>query len=263
MNEKKPVWWQELSWPELDKILDHVDTVLLPIGSTEQHGPHLPLGVDLYIPMGIAERVSAKTGIPILPPVWYVPCAWHLDFPGAINVKADTVINQIVDICDSLSNYGIKHVIGINGHTGGCDSTLVVAADKVLEETNVRFWVGSVVDIANDVILNLCTSPILVHADEIETSKMMAIRPDLVHVEGVEANNWEPKSRFLSNNYRPASAKILYRMNRADWKHIAPRGYIGDPASATPEKGEKMLTAIVENLVEFIDDLKNWTGTME
>ena len=55
MQEKRAVWWAELSWPEVDEVLKNTDTVLLPMGSTEQHGRHLPLGVDGYIPIGIAE----------------------------------------------------------------------------------------------------------------------------------------------------------------------------------------------------------------
>ncbi|MCI8649016.1 MAG: creatininase family protein [Anaerotruncus sp.] len=261
--EKKPIWWQELSWPEVAQLMEKTDTVLLPIGSTEQHGRHLPLGVDVFIPMGIAQRVSAQTGVPILPPIWYVPCAWHQSFPGAIHVSAQTVIAQIVEICDSLSKYGVKHVIGINGHTGGCDSTLVVAADQVLEKTEARFWIASVVEVANDEILALCDSPVLGHADEIETSKMMALRPELVHLEGVEPNNQQPRSAFLSVNYRPCSAKLLYRMSKEDWRSVAPDGYIGDPLAATPEKGERMLCAAAENIVRFIHELEGWNGKIE
>lgn len=261
--EKKPIWWQELSWPEVENLVQEIDTVMLPIGSTEQHGRHLPLGVDVFIPMGIAERVSVQTGVPILPPIWYVPSAWHQNFPGSIHVSAETVIRQIVEICSSVRKYGIKHIIGINGHTGGCDSTLVVAADQVLAKTDARFWIASVVDIAYHEIIEVCDSPVLGHADEIETAKMMAVRPDLVHIEGVKPNNRQPKSAFLSVNYRPSPAKILYRMNQEDWQTIAPEGYIGDPSAATPEKGEKMIKSAADNISKFIMELKNWTGKIE
>lgn len=259
----KPIFWLEQSWPELEKILKKVDTVLLPIGSTEQHGYHLPTGVDIYIPCAIAEKVSIATGVPILPSINFVPCAWHLGFPGAINVSANTVITQIVEICQSLERMGIKHVIGINGHTGGCDSTLVVAADQVITKTKVRFWVASVVDVAEEEIISICDSPVLGHADEIETAKMMAIRPDLVHIENIKANNKQPKSKFLSVNYRPSSARILYRMSEQDWKNVAPDGFIGDPTVATPEKGTKMISAATNNICEFIYELKNWRGSID
>ena len=260
---QKPVLWLEQSWPQLEEILKKVDTVLLPIGSTEQHGYHLPTGVDIYIPCAIADSVSKLTGVPVLPSINFVPCAWHLGFPGAINVSANTVINQIVEICQSLEHMGVKHVIGINGHTGGCDSTLVVAADQVIAKTNVRFWVASVVDIAEKEIIGICDSPVLGHADEIETAKMMAIRPDLVNIDGVKANNKQPKSKFLSVNYRPSSARILYRMSSQDWGNVAPDGYIGDPSVATPEKGEKMIAAAAKGICEFIDELKDWKGSIE
>ncbi len=260
--ENKPIYWQELTWQEIEKLVKTTDVALLPIGSTEQHGPHLPTGVDGFIPADIAARTSAKSGVPILPPIWYVPCAWHQNFPGAINVSPQTVIAQIVDICDSAYKSGIQHIIGINGHTGGCDSTLLAAADQVIAKTKARFWIASVVDIAADEIISCCESNVLVHADEIETSKMMAIRPDLVHIDRVKPNNRMPKSEFLHISYRPAPAKILFRMSKDDWKRLAPEGFIGDPTVATPEKGDRMLESAAGNIVKFIDDLRDWDGSI-
>ena len=262
MQEKRAVWWAELSWPEVDKVLKNTDTVLLPMGSTEQHGRHLPLGVDGYIPIGIAEKVSAITGVPILPPIWYSTCSWHQGFTGTIHISSDTLIRQVVEICASVQRYGIKHIIGINGHTGGSDPALMVAADKVLEKTGARFWIACVVDVARDAIIDLCTSPVLGHADEIETAEMMAIRPDLVHLNCVKASNRVPKSEFLSLNYRPLKAQMHYRMNQNDWKRIAPEGYVGDPTAASLDKGEKMIYHIAGNIIKFIEELKSWDGTI-
>ena len=263
MENVKPIWWQELSWPEVAELVKKTDTALLPIGSIEQHGRHLPLGVDVYIPMGIAERVSILTGVPILPPICYAPCSWHQGFPGTINVSSETLIKLIVEICLSVRKIGIKHIIGINGHTGGCDSSLIIAADTVLEKEDVRFWIVDVVDIARKDIIDVCNSPVLGHADEIETSEMMAIRPDLVHIEGINACNRQPKSDLLSINYRTLAAQMHYRMNQEDWKCIAPEGYIGDPSSATSAKGERMISSIVKNIEGFIIELNKWQGIIE
>ena len=261
----KPVWWQDLSWPELREYAKNTDIALLPIGSTEQHGPHMPTGVDGYIPIGIAEKVSARTGLAILPTHWYAPCSWHDHFPGTIHVSPESMINLLVDICCSVErSTGIKHIIGINGHTGGCDSTLLVAADTVIAKSQgARLWIASVVDIAIDEVLETCTSPVLGHADEVETAKMMAIRPDLVHVGKVKANNKQPKSKFMSINYRGGGPKMLFRLNKDDWKNVAPAGYIGDPAAATPEKGERMLEAAAGNIVKFTMELKKWPDLMK
>ncbi len=256
MSKGKPVLWAELSWPEMEKVLASTDTVLLPVGSTEQHGRHLPLGVDIFIPVDIARRVSAETGVPVLPSVNFVPCAWHECFPGAISITPRVLISQLVDIARSLQNYGVRNIILVNGHTGGCDSTLVAAADEVLQETACRFYIASVVDVAADEVLSICSSPVLGHADEVETAKMMAIRPDLVHIEGVKANDREPKSGYLSVNYRRKS-RIFFRTSKEDWKALAPEGYIGDPSAATPEKGEAMLSRIASEISGFIKDLEN------
>lgn len=262
----KPVWWQDLSWPEVKKYVANTQTVLLPIGSTEQHGPHLPLGVDGYIPIGIAERVSARTGLAILPSHWYAPCSWHDDFPGTIHIAPETMINLLADICCGVErSCGVKHIIGINGHTGGCDSTLLVAADTVIARSQgARLWIASVVDIAAPDVLEICDSPVLGHADEVETAKMMAVRPDLVHVDKVPANNKQPKSKFMSINYRGNGPRMLFRLNRDDWKRVAPAGYIGDPAAATPEKGNRMIDAIADNIIAFTKELEDgWPQLME
>jgi creatinine amidohydrolase len=262
MKQKGAIWWQDLSWPQVESILKERTTVLLPIGSTEQHGRHLPLGVDVYIPMGIATKVSAATGLPILPPLWYAPCSWHQKFPGTVHIAPETLISLVTDICCSLGHYGVKHVIGINGHTGGCDSTLLVAADKVIERSGARFWIASVVDIASNEILNICDSPVLGHADEVETAKMLAVRPDLVRLDNVTPSNNQPNSNFLSINYRSHGPHVLFRLNSDDWKAVAPEGYIGDPTAATAEKGSKMIDAIVKNLIEFVKELDSWPALM-
>ena len=256
MSKGKPIFWAELSWPEVKTLLSSITTVILPIGSTEQHGRHLPLGVDIFIPVDIAKRVSAETGIPVLPPINFVPCAWHECFPGAISISPRVLISQLVEIAESLQNYGLKNVVLINGHTGGCDSTLVAAADEVLQKTSCRFFIASVVDVVIDDVLSICTSPVLGHADEVETAKMMAIRPDLVHIDNVVANNREPASSYLSVNYRRKS-RILFRTNKEDWISLAPEGFIGDPSAATPEKGEEMLTKIASEIASFINDLES------
>lgn len=255
MEKGKPVFYKELSWPEVSAIFSEKHTVLIPIGSTEQHGHHLPLGVDLFIPEEIAARASEKTGVPVLPTIPFVPCSWHECFPGAINVSAEVVIKALVDIAESLEQYGVLNIVLVNGHTGGCDSTLVVAADEIKRKTKCSLYIASVVDLALDDVLEISTSPVLGHADEVETSKMMAIRPDLVHIEGVKASNIEPRSKYLSVNYRRRS-KILFRTGKDDWKRLAPDGYIGDPSVATAEKGEKMLNAISGELVCFLNELE-------
>jgi creatinine amidohydrolase len=262
MCKEHSVWWHELSWPEVEKKVQTCDTVLLPLGSTEQHGRHLPLGVDVFIPIEIAERVSARTQVPILPPVWYAPCAWHMNFPGTISISSNTLISLVVDICTSLQEVGIKHIIGINGHTSGSDPALQVAADMILEKTGARFWLASVVDVAHDKIFDICEYSVLGHADEIETSKMMAIRPELVHIKDVIPNNNQGENPLLSVNLRPSAAWMYYRMNKDDWASIAPEGYSGDPSAASPEKGNQMLNSVVENIESFIEYLRNWQGVM-
>ena len=68
------LWLHEMTWPEIDEVLNRTSTVLVPMGSTEQHGPHLPEGTDTYVPSHLAELVALETGVPIAPPVWLTTC---------------------------------------------------------------------------------------------------------------------------------------------------------------------------------------------
>src|SRR6266567_720084 len=104
-------WMQDLSWPEFEARIREIPIVLLPIGSTEQHGRHLPLGVDVFIPIYAAEQVAAKTGVLIAPPIWYGPAQWHMSFPGTLTIQTSTLMALLRDVCRSLAVHGCKHVV--------------------------------------------------------------------------------------------------------------------------------------------------------
>ena len=123
--------WAELRWPEM-KQLDRANTVvILPTGSMEQHGPHLPLQVDHFIANRLAEDLEKRMPeVLILPPVWAGASAHHMDFPGTITLRPRVFIDLLREICGCLRHHGFRRIVLLNGH-GGNRSILEVLAQEL------------------------------------------------------------------------------------------------------------------------------------
>ena len=130
----KKVWLQEMTWKEVKDRIREVDIVIIPIGSTEQHGLALPLGTDSYAAIGLAEEVATKTGVVIAPPIWFGDSAHHMAFPGTITLRPETIIKVIEDVSESLFRHGFKKIIIINGHRGANLPALDIATRAVKEK---------------------------------------------------------------------------------------------------------------------------------
>jgi creatinine amidohydrolase len=256
------VWIQEMTSRDVEEILQETDMALLPVGSTEQHGPSLPLGVDTFIPMYAVEQIAKKTGVPIVPPIWFAPCEWHMGFSGTITVKPTTFIGLIVDVCRSLRRHGFKNFIIVNGHTVGANPALLTAADEIQSELpDVRVWVADVALMSTEAWGEACEAPVVSHADELEASQMMVARGDLVGPEDVkrlQPTLPDERSRFLKVGYRfEGNDQMLFRYTAEDWRTLAPHGHLGDPTLASEDKGRIVMDALVDNVVAFINDLRS------
>ena len=121
------IWINELTWTDISDYLKHDDMVLIPVGSTEQHGPAGPLGVDAYAAIALAEDAAKRTGILSTPPLWFSDAPHHLDFPGTISLRPETLISVIKDIVHSLERNGFRKFVVINGHKGTNIPALTIA----------------------------------------------------------------------------------------------------------------------------------------
>ena len=97
------VWLQEQTWSDIETYLKEDDRILLPIGSTEQHGRFAPLGTDTYVAIALAEDVSAELGVLVAPPLWYGWSPHHLVQPGTVSVRAEVLIEVLFDTIESLA----------------------------------------------------------------------------------------------------------------------------------------------------------------
>ncbi|MDR1824458.1 MAG: creatininase family protein [Bifidobacteriaceae bacterium] len=178
----QPIQWDELPWPAVPALMAATHAALIPVGATEQHGPHLPLNVDSVITREIALAVSATTGIPVVPTVEYGVSGSHGDFPGTLTLQPETMIMVMADLTESLYRSGVRQYIFLNGHIWN-NASLDVTAEKLRsrhDDVRVRsigyvtMYPGAEVD------GHVRYGRALMHANYFETSVMLYLRPDLV-----------------------------------------------------------------------------------
>lgn len=216
--------------------------VLLPMGATEQHGHHLPLGVDTILAEAVAVRVAEATGATVLPamPFGY-SWVWR-DAPGSVTIEAKTLEDVIVQVAESLARHGVRHLFLINGHEAN-GATMKYAARRLWDDDQIKVWRLFYPDLAT-VMAEHCESPTwhgIVHACEFETSLMLAIAPHLVDMDQA-VREYPPKDTGYFAGGRPMG-------------DLSESGVFGDATLATAEKGEAMLSVFVQSMSEIINDI--------
>jgi creatinine amidohydrolase len=180
-----PVRWEELTWPEARDASAKLNAVIIPVGATEQHGPHLPLAVDTLIGEAVALGVSAMTGVPVVPPLCYGVSASHGDFAGTISLRPETMICVVQDVIDSLYDRGIRQFILLNGHIWN-NGVLDVSAEKLRvrhRDARVRALGYVTLYPGPEVDGHVRYGRALMHANFFETSVMLYLYPALVRMD--------------------------------------------------------------------------------
>jgi len=238
----------EMQWPavrELDK--DRVVAVF-PIAAFEQHGPHLPLLTDTIETAEIVERLDAKIGdrVVCLPTQWLGFSFHHMRFGGSLTATSQTHIRMIVETVDGLVQAGFGRILILNGHGGNRADMRVAQQELKRMHPEALVWGASWWEVAGpplDAIKEAGPTG-SGHAGEMETSLMLVLRPDLVLTDRLHADGFDPESE-----YRDRVTRFLRIDEQSE------RGNYGDPTVASAEKGERMLAAVVDSLVEVIDDI--------
>ncbi|MFC7497173.1 MULTISPECIES: mycofactocin biosynthesis peptidyl-dipeptidase MftE [unclassified Nocardioides] len=194
--------------------------VLVPLGSIEQHGPHLPLDTDTVIAVAVAEAVAAEApsswgGTWVAPPISYGSSGEHQSFPGTSSVGTDALTHQLVELVRSLRTWADR-VVFVNAHGGN------VAALNASDEIA---WVPC------------ATEEVDLHAGFTETSLMLHLRPGSVRLDRAEAGNTQPLS------------EIVPAMMAGGIAAVSANGVLGDPAGASAAEGERVLKAMVADVV--------------
>ncbi len=246
--------WNELTWPEAERRFQEVDTALLPVGSTEQHGPHLPLGTDAFDAAYLADRIAEACSDPkpmVLPLISYGVSYEHDEFKGTISISNNALSRMVYEIGMSAARNGIKKLVIINGHSGNAPA-LSFAAQMITRDARIFACVdtGETSDVD---VYAIIETPNDIHAGEIETSTSLAVRPHLVRMERATKRIPRFSSRYLNFTSRRNIPWYVYT------KRISQNGVIGDPTKASATKGEKIWQIMIAHLVALVEDLKDMT----
>jgi creatinine amidohydrolase len=251
--------WEELSVPQIEALDRDATILLLPLGSVEQHGRHLPVGTDTMLAseVAIAAAKRLRGRAVVLPSPWYGLSPHHMRFPGTITLAAQTMIALVEDIAASVVAHGFQRLVIVNGHGG--NSGLV---DLLSSTLGHRFYKRARIagltyfQLAGDAIARLRVSSPggMGHACEFETAMMQHLRPDLVVLDRAKTMYPDPGSTYLSTDLLGRSRVRTYM----DFGDLSESGTLGDPLLANPAAGARFYDAVVEELVQFLEDFGHW-----
>ena len=238
----------ELHWPEVKKLEREKIVVVVPVGSMEQHGPHLPFQVDTFVSSRIAEDLEKRMAdVLLLPSIWSGVSAHHMDFPGSITVRAKVFIDLLHDICASLHHHGFRRIVLLNGH-GGNRSSLEVLGQELFVELGLTVNTLAYWDLVPDLVKSLKKSKSkgMGHSGELETSLMLHLAPQWVNQRDI------PEGLLGVEDEGPTDGIKRY----VNMKEHSEAGVIGRPSAATAEIGAKLYDGALNALEKAIRALQ-------
>jgi len=246
--------YNRLTWPEMNEALRAQKVVILPVGSTEQHGPHLPLDVDTFLCESVCLEVGKRIprSVLVLPPVAYGLNLHHMDFPGTIHIEAETFIAFCLNITKSVAYHGFRKILVVNGHGSNTPLADLVARRTTLETPSLCAAVNYFA-LGVRAFQDVRETDAMAHADEFETSLYLHCAPERVQMERAvagEDRNGKTLSSDSTSNYSVRFSDI--------WGRWTKTGVHGDPRSATAEKGRVIFEASVTGLAEVVTEWKDW-----
>lgn len=255
---------EKLTWPKAKKAFEDTSFVVIPIGSTEQHGPHLPVGTDFLIPRDIAARLAKKAKVIVTPTIPFGYAKYHTTFPGTMSLKEDTLRNVLIDICEDLLKYGTTHILFIDGHGGNLTALRQCGTwlrERCIPSAVAVWWqIAPAVDPSWQAIG---------HADWVEVSAVLGVDETLVDMEAAKL----PKNKDLSEELvmlDPHSTKFkggvvgvnLLTADITDTGDLMEIGLTGakdytiEPSTGTKEIGERFLQGQADYLADFVEEFR-------
>ncbi len=234
--------------PEVGAALAGGVLAVLPVGALEQHGPHLPLTVDTVLASGVAARIAAEIEGLLLPAIAYGDTWNNESFSGTLSISPDTLRAILIDIGTGLKRMGVNGLVVINGHFGNREP--IALAARALDAGHrfpvVHLDYPELERLAAEICESQPAGPGFYHADEVETSMMLALAPESVAMDKAVAEYPAFPPTF---GMEPMQ---LGAFNRS--------GVFGDPRAASAEKGEKLIAGIVAASVQRIADWRAQQG---
>jgi creatinine amidohydrolase len=247
------VMWKELTAEDLRGKAQANAIVVLPVASMEQHGPHLPVGVDTILCEGVckagAEMAAPEVPVVVAPTLWCGMAEHHMTFGGTFTFDIPTYRAVLIAFLKSLERHGFQRVLIVNGH-GGNIAALNAFLPEFTRETRLRVYAATYFELAaSDIAPLLEDQKGVHHACEVETSMMMVLAPAMVKhdrlPEAFGLLDGDPRKAFKAARFH-------------SFKDMTPSGVIGDARRANRAKGEKLLAVCAEGLAQVLKNLKMW-----
>lgn len=240
-----------ISWVDYQARLVAGPVLFLPCGALEQHGPHLPLGVDAMLAADIACRVAVAVGGLVAPPLNYgyksqARCGGGQTFPGTTSLDGEHLIGVVRDIIREFARHGVERLVLVDGHyenqwflTEAIETAVrELAPGHPLKIVRTEYWEFCPQSVLDDIFENGFPGFALEHAALIETSMMLALHPELVDMDKLPEDG-------------PAAFPV-HDCYPQDGRGVPPSGVLASAAGASAAKGEKIVAAICSGMAEAL-----------
>jgi creatinine amidohydrolase len=251
--------WSILRSPEFaDRVARDADrwVVLLPLGAIEQHGPHLPVDVDIHCATEVCRAVAAADDhVLVAPPVPWGVSHTHMGFAGTISLRPETLLQLLRDVCGSVLASGFRGLLLVNGHNGNKYMAGQVVAELPRPDGAFLGFV-TYFDLALGEFRRLRRSALggEAHAGELETSLEMYLRPDRVSAD----RTVRLVPPISEDGFLDLAARGPLEHGFGPLARTFPRGVMGDAAAARPELGRELFSSAVEGLARIVTDVRGY-----
>lgn len=236
--------WANLTWERARDLLAEPRVAVLPLGAVEEHGPHMTLSVDTLAAEELARRVCRETGAVLLPALPFGQ-VWSLSrFPGSLSLRTETLVAVLGDLADDVRRQGFAALVLLSGHLGNLAAMKSVARAQ-REATGfpvLYLFYPGLEEAARGVLERPASHPSIVHADELETSIILAVAPQAVDMSRAVAEYPDFPEDF--------DVRARY------WDEVCRTGVFGDATAATAQKGERILDVVERRIVGIIQGLE-------
>lgn len=252
----------DMTTADVKRWLEKTDIVLLPVGSVEQHGDHMPLGTDIYTAMLVAYGAAEKADVPIAPEIWMGITPYHMHKPGTITVRYQTFANIIYDVCRSLIHHGFNKIVVSAGHKNNF-ATISEVARKIRYDTGgalvISYYRGEVAKEFGFPLFGLKGGDTR-HGGEMETAGMLCWNPELVQMDKAKTETIH-NPEWFTDAFKVSSVNTTrfkgYPIGLPlDHHEICDSGNLGDPRVANREIAEKIYVPVMDVLVDLINELR-------
>lgn len=248
----------DMTWQEFKQAVGPRTVAVIPLGSAELEGTHLPVGVDTIAAEGLAQRLAGLENVIIAPTIPIGYSKWFLPYPGTISLEQGTLVSLLRDYCRSLIRHGIGRIVFLNSHRGN-DAAIEVTAHSLIDAHQTKVGMINLWKLANDLIQgkDLIAEGRFTHAGEIMTSVIMALRPETVVRREIKADKVKSPAgsafrcrNSLGDAELNGAVQTVYR----DIRDITDTGIMGDPSAASAEKGQRVLELLAAYTRQYLSE---------